>query len=102
MIEFNVMAEGGSVRIFNSSLAVQFNGGSGDGSYRVIIDDNRSWPEKGSLWRFVDSFHVAAPGVHLSAEDWADTPIYEFPRGRWLVNHQRDGRLVHIERGFPS
>lgn len=57
-------AEGGAIRIYSGSLAANFNGGSGDGRYNVVIGNHR--PE--ADWKFVDSIVVTGPGVFVSVQ----------------------------------
>jgi hypothetical protein len=91
-------ADGGSIRIFAGPLACQFNAGSGDGRYKVVIDEHRVYEQKGELWKFVDSFEVSGPGVRLSSDDCDDRPIFQLSVGRWFVHHQRDEFLVLLQK----
>jgi hypothetical protein len=95
-------ADGGAIRIYANGLAVQFHGGSGDGTYAVYLHPDPA--DAGSrdigFGRFVDSFEVAPEAaVHLAAHDCESAmPVYDFPEGRWFVYHDQDEHRVAIAR----
>lgn len=98
MTKFQTLADAGSIRIFTGNLSCQFDAGSGDGRYAVVLASRGEFEQAGQLWKFVDSFEVAGAGVHLAAHDCENESIHEFAMGRYHVSNQRDERLVLIEK----